>query len=61
MSYYQTYYQQKKHIYKERYIEQKRIAKEKEEIFREYGGEREYYKMKLLEWGVKVLKSQDDR
>ena len=55
MSYYQKYYQQKKHIYKARYEEQKRVAKEKEEMFREYGGEANYYKMKLLEWGVKSL------
>ena len=55
MSYYQKYYQQKKHIYKERYENQKRIDREKKEMFSEYGGEREYYKMKLLEWGVKSL------
>jgi uncharacterized protein VirK/YbjX len=56
MSYYQKYYQQKKHIYKARYEEQKRLAREKEEMFKEYNGEKEYYKNKLLEWGVTIKK-----
>lgn len=56
MSYYQNYYQQKKHIYKDRYEEQKRLAKEKEEMFLPYNGEKSYYRNKLLEWGVTIKK-----
>ena len=56
MGYYQNYYQQKKHIYKARYEEQKRVTREKEEMFLPYNGEKEYYKNKLLEWGVTIKK-----
>ena len=54
MSYYKSYYQRKKHIYKFRYEEMKRVAREKEEMFREYGGEENYYRMRLLDFGVKI-------
>ena len=54
--YYKNYYQNKKHIYKERYEEQKRIAREKEEMFLPYNGEKEYYRMRLLDFGVKIKK-----
>ena len=52
--YYKNYYQRRKHIYREQYLEKKRIAREKEEMFLEYNGEKEYYKMRLLEWGVTI-------
>lgn len=55
--YYKNYYQRKKHIYKARYEEMKRIAREKEEMFLPYNGEKEYYKNKLLEWGVTIIKN----
>mgnify|MGYP001568226623 CR=1 FL=1 len=52
--YYKNYYQRRKHIYREQYLEKKRIAREKEQMFLEYNGEQEYYKMRLLEWGVTI-------
>jgi len=54
MSYYKSYYQRKKHIYKARYEEQKRARVENELLFRQYGGEENYYRMRLLDFGVKI-------
>ena len=42
--YYYFYYKNKKHEYQERYARMKRWEKEKEEMFKPYGGEREYYR-----------------
>ena len=41
--YYYNYYKNKKHEYRERYERMKRWEQEKEEIFKDYGGERKYY------------------
>lgn len=49
--YYQNYYQLKKHLYKERYEEQKRKAKVYKDIYAKYGGEKMYYKKRLEEFG----------
>ena len=48
------YYQQKKHLYRERYYRNKLLAAQKEEMFAPFGGERQYYKAKLLEWGMTI-------
>ena len=57
MNYYKNYYERRKHIYREQYLEKKRIKAEKEELFKEYNGEKEYYRKKLLEWGVTIKKN----
>tara|TARA_R110000751_G_scaffold11014_1_gene39645 strand:- start:11 stop:199 length:189 start_codon:yes stop_codon:yes gene_type:complete len=49
-SYYLAYYDQKKHLYKQRYLEKKRQKEDDEELYRPYGGERAYYRMKILEF-----------
>jgi hypothetical protein len=38
MSYYKTYYELKKHLYKERYLEQKRRKAWEQEIYKNYDG-----------------------
>ena len=49
-NYYKEYYNTKKHLYKIRY-EEKKIQKQKQkELFEPYGGEKNYYKDKILEF-----------
>lgn len=48
--YYYNYYNLKKHIYRERYYQKKRQAKENEELYRPYGGEANFYRQKILEF-----------
>jgi hypothetical protein len=59
MSYYKTYYELKKHLYKERYLEQKRRKAWEQEIYKNYDGkEKNYYKQSLIEFGyLKVSNS----
>jgi hypothetical protein len=52
------YYQLKKHLYKERYLEQKRRKAWEQEIYKNYDGEKNYYKQSLIEFGyLKVSNS----
>jgi len=39
---YYTYYELKKHLYRERYLEKKEREKNIYEIYKDYGGEKEY-------------------
>ncbi len=56
-SYYQRYYELKKHLYKERYKEQKRKKAWEEELYKNYGGEKNYYKQSLIDFGyLKITK-----
>jgi len=57
-SYYLAYYDQKKHLYRQRYLEKKQKELDIEELYRPYGGEKAYYRMKILEFCkvVKVVK-----
>lgn len=48
-----AYYQMKKHMIRERYYDKKRQEEENRRLFCIYGGEKEYYKNKMLEWGVR--------
>ena len=59
MSYYKMYYQLKKHLYKERYLEQKRRKAWEQEIYKNYDGkEKNYYKQSLIDFGyLKVSNS----
>ena len=57
--YYRNYYERRKHIYREQYLEKKRIKQETEEMFKEYNGEKEYYRKRLLEWGVTIKKNNN--
>jgi len=43
-AYYSNYYNLRKHIYKERYLEKKRREEELNELYKKYGGEVEYMK-----------------
>ena len=45
------YYQMNKHLYRERYIENKRKELENYEMFKKYGGEKTYYRNKFIEYG----------
>jgi hypothetical protein len=57
-SYYQKYYERKKHLYKERYLEQKRRKAWEQEVYKNYDGEKNYYKQSLIEFGyLKVSNS----
>lgn len=47
-----AYYQMKKHLIRERYYDKKRQEAENKSLFCIYGGEKEYYKKKMIEWGV---------
>ena len=53
-----SYYQSKKHLYKARYEEKKVKDFMNYEIYASYGGEKEYYKSKLIEWGLRTLPPQ---
>lgn len=46
-----NYYQMKKHEYRERYERTKERKNNEEILFKKYGGERNYYKMKYKEFG----------
>lgn len=39
---YYTYYDMKKHLYRERYLDKKEKEKNINEIYKDYGGEKEY-------------------
>jgi len=52
-AYYASYYKDRKHIYKERYEEQKRLKLLNKERFKDYEDEADYYKKQLEKWGVK--------
>ena len=48
--YYKDYYYRKKDQVKYRYYEKKERKAESDKIYEPYGGEREYYKMKINEF-----------
>ncbi len=41
---YYTYYELKKHLYRERYLDKKEREKRLDDIYEKYGGEKEYIK-----------------
>lgn len=49
-----SYYQMKKHLYRERYYENKRKEQENFEMYKKYGGEKEYYKQQY----IKLMKNE---
>lgn len=50
-----SYYQSKKHLYKARYEDKKIKEYINYKIYESYGGEKEYYRLKLIEWGLITL------
>ena len=56
--YYIRYYNMKKHLYRERYYEKRQADRQREELFRPYGGEVAYYRARLREMGFIVTPSQ---
>ena len=49
-----SYYQLKKHLYRERYYENKRKEQENYELFKKYGGEKEYYRQQYIKAGFYI-------
>lgn len=60
MNYYTNYYNLRKHLYQSRYYEKKEQEQRKEELYKDYGGERKYYLNKLKEMGFLIIKPIDD-
>lgn len=54
-SYYRHYYQQKKEQIKQKYLDKRKADKDENEMFREYGGVKKYYRDKLVEMGFLVI------
>jgi len=52
-----NYYQIKKHLYRERYYENKRKEQEKYELFKEYDGEKTFYKQQYIKTGFLIIKN----
>lgn len=46
-----TYYEMKKHMYKQRYRNAKIKEEENRLLYEKYGGERKYYKQRLIDLG----------
>lgn len=46
----------KKHLYRERYDENKRKEQENFELFKKYGGEKEYYKQMYIKFATETKK-----
>jgi len=55
-NYYKIYYDLKKEQYKERYIHKKEQKKTHEELYKPYGGEKNYYKSSLIQSGFLIIK-----
>ena len=49
-AYYLAYYDTKKHLYKQRYLEKKQERIDLEYLYQDFGGEKAYYRMKMLEF-----------
>lgn len=60
-SYYQNYYELKKHLYKERYLEQKRKKAWEEEMYKKYNGEKNYYKQSLIDFGYLKISNSSNK
>ena len=46
-----SYYQRQKHIYRERYLENKRKEEQNYLLFKKYGGEASYYRQQYIKAG----------
>ena len=55
-SYYKMYYEAKKDQIRNRYFEKKETRLREEEMFKPYGGEKNYYKNSLVESGFLFIK-----
>jgi len=56
-AYYRNYYQLKKELIRVRYIENKERKQREEELYKPYGGEKNYYKCSLMESGLLIITS----
>jgi hypothetical protein len=55
-AYYRMYYQVKKEQIRNRYFEKKETKLREEELYKPYGGEKNYYKSSLINSGVLIIK-----
>ena len=55
-AYYRTYYQLKKEYIRSRYFEKKEQKQREEELYKNYGGERNYYFNYLVDSGFLIIK-----
>jgi DNA invertase Pin-like site-specific DNA recombinase len=60
---YYKYYEAKKHLYQERYLDKKEKQKRLDEIYKDYGGEKEYIRDYWVNkrWKNKILTNSNDR
>jgi len=56
-NYYRMYYDLKKEQYKERYIYKKEQKQREYELYKDYGGEKNYYKSSLINSGFLIIKN----
>jgi uncharacterized membrane protein len=60
MNYYTNYYNLRKHLYKVRYYEKKDEEQREIELYKEFGGKKEFYKNSLINMGFLIIKPIDD-
>jgi hypothetical protein len=49
-----SYYQRQKHIYRERYLENKRKEEQNYLLFKKYGGQAAYYRQQYIKFGFLI-------
>lgn len=57
---YYKYYEAKKHLYQERYLDKKEKQKRLDEIYKDYGGEKEYIRDYWVNKRWKLVKTSDE-
>lgn len=60
-TYYSNYYSLKKHLYKIRYYEKKEQEQRDYELYKDFGGKEKFYKNSLIDMGILIIKSTDDK
>jgi uncharacterized membrane protein len=58
-TYYSNYYNLRKHLYKVRYYEKKDEEQRDYELYKDFGGKKEFYKNSLINMGFLVIKKID--
>jgi hypothetical protein len=55
-----NYYELKKHLYQERYLDKKERKKRLDEVYKDYGGEKEYIRDYWVNKRWKLVKTSDE-